>query len=187
MTRPEAAFASARPDGDRASLVLEYRLDLADALAWERRAPGPRKRDRMALAVGLFAGLGLLQMLSGRLETVPGLHSVPVAVGLLVLPVLLVAMVRWRDRRRRAEARIGEAEAGIGVRLEIWPDRLIEQRADRPAPLVVGARSLRHLRETGAHVFLAFGAEEVVIVPARAFATPEDKAEFAARWRAHGG
>jgi hypothetical protein len=167
-----AAAAALAPD------VLDYTLDAGDALAWERVSPAYRKRDRLALAASLFAGLGLLKMLSGQLEDVPGLHSLPAAFILMALPVLMVGLFQYRDRRQRAKAR-----AGSDVRVEVWPDRLIEHRADRQEPLVLGGRSLRALRETRDHVFLTFGREDVVIVPARAFATPAAKAEFAAHWR----
>jgi hypothetical protein len=158
--------------------VLDYRLDAGDALAWERVSPAYRKRDRLALAASLFAGLGLLKMLSGQLEDVPGLHSLPAAFILMALPVLMVGLFQYRDRRQRAKAR-----AGGEMRLEVWPDRMIEHRADRRAPLVLGGRSLRALRETRDHVFLTFGREDVVIVPTRAFVTPAAKAHFATHWR----
>ncbi len=61
---------------------------MADALAWERLSPAHRKRDRLALAASGFAGLGLLKMLSGHLEAVSGLHSLPSAILLMVLPGL---------------------------------------------------------------------------------------------------
>lgn len=168
-----AETAAVAPD------VLDYRLEAGDALAWERVSPAYRKRDRLALAAGLFAGFGLLKMLSGKLEDVPGLHSLPAAMILMALPLLMVGLFQYRDRRQRAKARTGGE-----MRLEVWPDRMIEHRGGRREPLVLGGRSLRALRETRDHVFLTFGREDVVIVPARAFATPAAKADFAARWRA---
>ena len=168
-----AGIAASAPD------VLDYTLDAGDALAWERVSPAYRKRDRLALAASLFAGLGLLKMLSGQLEDVPGLHSLPAALILMALPVLMVVLFQYRDRRQRAKARAGGA-----MRLEVWPDRMIEHRADQREPLVLGGRSLRALRETRDHVFLTFGREDVVVVPARAFATPAAKADFVTHWRA---
>ena len=170
-----AAAKAADPAPD----VLDYTLDAGDALAWERVSPAYRKRDRLALAASLFAGLGLLKMLSGQLEDVPGLHSLPAALILMALPVLMVVLFQYRDRRQRATAR-----AGGEMRLEVWPDRMVEHRAYRRDPLVLGGRSLRALRETRDHVFLTFGREDVVVVPARAFATPAAKADFVTHWRA---
>jgi hypothetical protein len=118
--------------------VFDYTLEAGDALAWERVSPAHRKRDRLALAASLFAGFGLLQMLSGKLMDVPGLHSLPAALILMALPVLMVGLFQYRDRRQRAKAR-----AGGEARLEVWPDRMIEHRADRREPLVLGGRSLR--------------------------------------------
>lgn len=163
---------------DPAPDVFDYTLELGDALAWERVSPAHRKRDRLALAASLFAGLGLLKMLSGQLEAVPGLHSLPAAFILMALPMLMVGLFQYRDRRQRAKARAGGA-----ARLEVWPDRMIEHLPGRREPLVLGGRSLRGLRETRDHVFLTFGREDVVIVPARTFATPAAKAEFVAHWR----
>lgn len=159
--------------------VLEYTLDAGDALAWERVSPAYRKRDRLALAASLFAGFGLLKMLSGQFETVPGLHSLPAAFVVMGLPLLMVGLFQYRDRRQRAKAR-----AGGEIRLEVWPERMIEHCTGRREPLVLGGRSLRALRETRDHVFLTFGREDVVILPARAFATPAAKAEFVTHWRA---
>jgi hypothetical protein len=159
--------------------VFDYTLGAGDALAWERVSPAYRKRDRLAFAASLFAGLGLLKMLSGQLEDVPGLHSLPAAVILMALPVVMVGLFQYRDRRQRAKAR-----AGGRVRLEVWPDRMIAHRADLRDPLVLGGRSLRALRETRGHVFLTFGREEVVMLPDRAFATPAARAEFVSHWRA---
>lgn len=160
--------------------MLEYTLDAADTLAWERVSPAYRKRDRLALAASLFAGFGLLKMLSGQFETVPGLHSLPAAFVVMGLPLLMVGLFQYRDRRQRAKARTG----GGDIRLEVWPERMIEHRTERREPLVLGGRSLRALRETRDHVFLTFGREDVVILPARAFATPAAKAEFVTYWRA---
>lgn len=169
-----------RPLG-AADSVLHYVLDAQDALAWERVSPALRKRDRLALAASLFAGLGLLKLLSGQLEAVPGLHSLPAAAILILLPALMALLFQYNDRYRRANARLRKP---VVVRLDLSADRMVENREDQPSPLAWGGRSLRVLCETTDHVFLSFGREDVVIVPARAFATPAAKADFAARWRA---
>lgn len=166
---------------NRADGVLHYTLTMDDALAWERVSPAHRKRDRLALAASGFAGLGLLKVLSGQLEAVSGLHSLPSAILLMVLPGLAALEFQRRDRKTRARGRV---ETPVDMRLEHWPDRMIEHREDRRAPLVLGGRSLRLLRETEDHVFLSFGREDVVILPARAFASRAAKADFAAYWRA---
>ena len=180
----------AQRSGDRApasvagpELDLRYDMGAGDAAVWERMAPAHRKRARLALVAGLFAGFVILQALSGKLETVPGLHTLPAAIVILLLPPLLVWVFQRQDRRRRAEAQVGGPGARIGTRVEVWPDRVIEHRADRTAPRVLGARSLRDLRETGGHVLLIFGRDEAVILPARAFADGQARAEFVARWR----
>jgi hypothetical protein len=166
---------------DAADCVLHYVLDAQDALAWERVSPELRKRNRLALAASFFAGLGLLKVLSGQLEAVPGLHSLPAAMILILLPALMAWLFQNNDRYRRANARFGKP---VVVKLDLWADRMVEHREDQRAPLALGGRSLRVLSETAEHVFLSFGREDVVIVPARAFATPAAKQDFAAQWRA---
>ena len=162
---------------------LRFAIGADDALVWERVAPAYRKRDRLALVAGLFAGFLTLQALSGKLENVPGLHTLPGAIAIMLLPPLAVWIFQRHDRRRRAEAQVGGAGHEVEVRLEVWPDRMIEHRADRAAPRVLGARSLRDLRETGGHLLLSFGRDEVVILPTRAFADGQVRAEFVSRWR----
>lgn len=179
-TRPgDRAHASAAGP----ELELHYAMDAQDALVWERVAPGPRKRDRLALVAGFFAGFLILQALSGKLETVPGLHTLPGAMATMLLPPLVVWLFQRQDRWRRAEALVGGPGAAVETRLEVWPDRVIEHRADRAAPRVLGARSLRDLRETVRHVLLIFGRDDVVILPARAFADDQARADFVTRWR----
>lgn len=181
--------ASSRPEArvGEAEHVLRYALEARDILAWQRVAPALRKRDRLALAASVLAGFGALQALSGKLETVPGLHSLPAALVILALPPLALALFQRRDRRRRAEAQVGGPDARVAVRLEVWPDRIVEHRADLPAPRVFGARSLRDLREAGGQVLMSFGGEDVVILPGRAFADAGQRAEFVAQWRAQLG
>jgi hypothetical protein len=173
-----APASAAGPEHD-----LHFALGAQDALVWERMAPAPRKRDRLALVAGLFAGFLILQALSGKLGTVPGLHTLPGAIAILLLPALGVGLFQRRDRRRRAAAQVGGPAATVETRLEVWPDRVIEHRADRAAPRVRGARSLRDLRETAGHVLLIFGRDDVVILPARAFADSQARADFVRRWR----
>jgi hypothetical protein len=167
----------AAADGE--GLVLHYVLGLGDALAWERVAPTYRRRDRLALIVSVFAGLGLLQVGGSHPEILPELHGWPMAVAILLLPPVLVRVLQMRDRTRRAEARVGD---GVEVVLEVQRDRLLERRSDRKAALALGARSLREVREAAEHVFLAT-REDVIIVPERALGDAEAKRAFAAHWR----
>lgn len=173
--------AARREDADPGQ-VLRYRLDLPDALAWERVSPAHRRRDRLALMVSVFAGMALVQFGGSHIESASGLHSLPVALGLLILPPLLVRLLQVHDRRRRARERVGDGD-GVEVVLEVQRDRLVERRADRAAVLAIGARSLREVREGPGYVFLAT-REDVVILPARAVGGDTALREFAARWRA---
>lgn len=166
---------------DRPDRVLHYTLDLPDALVWEKASPAHRKRDRVALGASVFAGLGLISLLKGHLpDDVAFLHSLSFALILLVSPILFAVLLQRHDLRKRARER---ADRSIGARLELWEDRMIEHRDDRREPLVVGALSLREVRETARHVFLSTG-KDVIIVPLRAFPTPAAKSAFAAEWQA---
>lgn len=180
MDAPRVLQSAARRI-DQPDRVIHYTLDLPDALVWEKASPAHRKRDRVALGASVFAGLGLISVLNGHLpEDVPFLHSLTFAFILLIAPMVLTLLLQRHDLRKRAQER---ADQRIGVRLELWEDRMIEHRDDRRAPLVVGALSLREVRETARHVFLST-ATEVIIVPTRAFLNPAAKSEFAAKWQA---
>lgn len=166
---------------DRPDRVLHYTLDLPDALVWEKTSPTHRKRDRVALGASFFAGLGLISLLNGQLpEDVAFLHSLTFAFILMITPIVFALLLQRHDLRKRAQAR---ADQRIGVRLELWEDRMIEHREDRRTPLVVGALSLREVKQGAQHVFLSTG-QDVIIVPTHAFVTPAAKAEFAAKWQA---
>jgi hypothetical protein len=160
--------------------VLHYVLGLSDALAWERVSPAYRRRDRLALIVSVFAGLGLLQVGGANPDFLQELHVWPMAVAILLLPPVLVRLLQVRDRTRRAEERVGD---GVEVVLEVQRDRLVERRSDRKAVLALGARSLREVREAPEHVFLAT-REDVIIVPERALGDVGAKRAFVAHWRA---
>lgn len=176
----EAPAAADGRAGGRPDRVIHYTQDYDDALVWERASPAHRKRDKVALFAAFFAGLGLLQMLSGVMTDLALLHSAPMAALLMVLPFALVVLLQRRDLRARAQRR---AEQRTGARLEIWGDRLVEYRDDRKEPLAFGALSLREVRETAGHVFLSTGAD-VMIIPTRAFLNPAAKSAFAAEWQA---
>ena len=173
--------AAAVADGSEDRKVLQYRLDLADALEWERVSPAHRRRDRLALTLSVFTGMALVQFGGSHIEKASGLHSLPVAIGLLVLPPLLVRLLQLHDRRRRARERVG---AGMDVRLEVQRDRLVLQRAE--GTVAIGARSLRDVREGPGHVFLAT-RDDVIILPARALGGVAGLREFAAAWQAKVG
>lgn len=176
----EAPVAVGERTGGKPDRVIHYTQDYDDALVWERASPEHRKRDKVALFAAFFAGLGLLQMLSGVMTDLAILHSAPMAAVLMALPFGLVVFLQRRDLRGRAQRR---ADRRTGARLEIWGDRLVEHRDDRKEPLAFGALSLREVRETEGHVFLSTG-KDVMIIPTRAFLNPAAKSAFAAEWQA---
>ncbi|MEY4695959.1 MAG: hypothetical protein RIT14_387 [Pseudomonadota bacterium] len=161
--------------------ILSFELTPADALAWVRRSPSVRRSDRIAIGGGLIAGLALLNFASGHLaNALPQLHSTAVALILVALPALIVALVRRHSHRAQAAEIVARPTA---AEVHLWTKRLALHRADQAAPLVLGAKSLRAVVQTRAHVFLA-GAKGVVIVPATAFADATAMADFARHWQA---
>lgn len=169
---------ASRPEADS---ILTYDLTPADALAWVRRSPEVRRSDRIAIGGGVIAGLALLQFAAGHLsDALPQLHSTAVALILLALPPLAVALFRRQAHRALAADIVDQPTM---AQLHLSSQRLSLHRADRAAPLVLGAKSLRAVFRTRAHVFLS-GAKVVVIVPAAAFADPGAMNDFARHWQA---
>lgn len=184
MTTAEPAGAvtggdpSPVPEGRAPDLVLDYVLEPADALAWERRDPRYRRRNRASYAAAVLAGMYLLNALSHRLQDLHLLHSLPMAFVVLAAPAVLVWLLLRHDLTKRARTRLAGA---VQVRLEVTGDRLAEWRAGQAKPVALGARALRVVMATGGHVFLSTGGE-VVIVPRRAFASDTEMARFAQDW-----
>lgn len=183
MTTATSAAVSGGDAGVRAPLppkaVMTYRLTPADALAWERRDPQIRKRNRVAIGSALFAGLGLLSVTVRHLPAwLSSLHSNALAVLILCLPLGLVLAFQRVELHKRARLRVAEP---VDVRLDVWDRRLAEHRADRGEPLVLGVQALRGVIETDAHVFL-YARGGTVIVPATAFADARAKDDFAGHW-----
>ena len=183
MTTATSAAVSGGDAGVRAPLppkaVMTYRLTPADALAWERRDPQIRKRNRVAIGSALFAGLGLLSVTVRHLPAwLSSLHSNALAVLILCLPLGLVLAFQRVELHKRARLRVAEP---VDVRLDVWDRRLAEHRADRGEPLVLGVQALRSVIETDAHVFL-YARGGTVIVPATAFADARAKDDFAGHW-----
>lgn len=181
VTGAQSGAQSGAQAGPEAPLrVMLYRLEPGDALAWEGISPGHGRRDRIGIAAACLAGLGLLQGLAGTLRDAAWLHSLPAALILMLAPAVGVWLMARRDRRRRAAARIA---GPVETRLEIWPSRLVESRADGAQAVVRGLRSLRAVRSAAGRVFLGFGGDEVIILPRAAFASEKARAEFVAEWR----
>lgn len=161
--------------------VLSYQLTTADALEWERRDPAIRRRNRAGLAGALLAGLGLLSLVTRHLPAwLSALHSNAIALAILCLPLGVVLVLQRIDLAQRARRRV---PAPVDVRLSVWDRRLVEERADRDAPLVVGAQAVRAMIDTADHIFLHAKAG-TVIVPGRAFPTPRARDDFAGHWEA---
>ncbi len=161
--------------------VLHYVLTPEDALAWESRSPAVRRRDRVAIAASVFAGIGLIQLIGARLPDLKALHSVPMAFVLIALPMLAVIAMQRRDRRRRVAERVA---APVGVQLEHDAGRVVERREDRRDAVAFGPQALRAVVEGPEHVFLHAGAD-VIIIPTRAFGTPAAREAFVRHWQAH--
>lgn len=159
--------------------VLHYVLTPEDALAWERRSPRHRRRDRVALGAAVFSGIGLIKVIGGHFPDLKLLHSLPMAAALIAIPVLIVLWLQKRDQRKRAAERV---PAPVGVTLEHSPQRVVERREDRKDVSGFGRSGLHEIHETATHVFLSTG-RDVVILPARGFATPAAREAFVTYWR----
>lgn len=181
----DGAAEAGQPATARAPLppnaVLRYRLSPADALAWERRNPVEKKRKRGVMAGAVFAGILLLSVTSRHLPAwLSNLHSNALAVAILFLPLALALAIQSAETRRRARRAVADE---VEATLEVWDRRLVETRADRTEPVVLGAQALRDVIETPDHIFLqSRGA--TIILPARAFADAKAKDAFAGHWEA---
>ncbi len=178
MTTATGGTAAVRPPLPPHT-VMTYRLTTQDAVAWERRDPVARKRNRVAIGGAIFGGMGLLSVTARHLPVwLSNLHSNALAVLILCMPLGLVLFMQRRDLMQRAQARV---PAPVDVTLEIWDRRLSEHRADRGEALVLGAQAVREVIETDAHIFLT-ARNGTVIVPAAAFADARTKDDFAGHW-----
>lgn len=178
MTTATGGMAAVRPPLPPHT-VMTYRLTPQDALAWERRDPVARKRNRVAIGGALFGGAGLLSVTARHLPAwLSNLHSNALAVLILCLPLGLVLLMQRRDLVQRARQRV---PAPVDVRLEVWDRRISEHRADRGDALVLGAQAMREVIETDGHIFLT-ARNGTVIVPAGAFGDARAKDEFAGHW-----
>jgi len=149
-------------------------------MAWEVRSPRVRRRDRVAIGAGIFAGIGLVKVIGSHMAGLELLHSLPMAFVLIALPVLAVLWMQRRDHRRRVAERLTQP---VGVTLEYSPERVVERREDRSDVLAVGTAGLHDVLDSPEHLFLFTGAD-VIIVPRRAFATPDAQAAFLEYWQA---
>lgn len=180
------AEAGARPSVavQAPQAVLTYQLTPADALAWERRDPAARKRNRGGLGISLMVGISLLVTVTRHLpDWLSRLHSNAIAVVILLAPFGAMLLAQRRDLRRRGAERVA---APVDVTLEIWPRRLLETRADSRKPQALGAEALRDVIETADHIFL-HSRSATIIIPARAFADAKAKDDFAGYWEEFAG
>lgn len=159
---------------------MQFTLGPADALAWEKASPRLRRRDRVAVGAALFAGMGLVKVIGAQFEGLHWLHSLPMALALIVLPAVAVLLSQRYGRILRARERLPDP---VAVTVEVGPDRISERMEGRKAPVAIGAKSLRAVVETRGHVFLWNGTD-VVILPAQAFPDAGAKADFAREWSA---
>lgn len=158
--------------------ILTYRLTAQNVAEWLATRRAERRTTRALVASALLAGVMGLQFLTGRLPVPAGrLTALAEAAVILILPVTLAL---WTRRRAVLRDAAEDMPQPVAVRLELWPDRVVERREDRPTPTVMRLRLLHGIAERRGHV-LAETDSARLIVPPEAFASAAARRAFAAR------
>ena len=164
--------------------VLTYRLTARAVAQWLATRRAERRATRALVASALLAGVMGLQYLTGRLPVPAGrLPALAEAAVILILPV---ALALWTRRRALFRDALEEMPRPVTVQLEVWPDRLVERREDRPTPAVLRLRLLHGIALRRGHV-LAQTDSARLIVPPEAFASTAARRAFAAHLAAKAG
>jgi hypothetical protein len=157
--------------------VFTYRLTARAVAEWLATSRAERRATRGLVASFLLAGVMGLQFLTGRLPVPEGrIPALAEAATILILPVALALWTRRRALRRDAAEEMPEP---VSVRLELWPDRVVEHRDDRAQPTVLRLRLLHGIAERRGHV-LAHTDSARLIVPPEAFASSAARRDFLA-------
>ncbi len=158
--------------------TLTYTLSASDALAWETRPRELRGWGRMLFLLWLgFAGFILFLVPQEWVGPEGGLRFYLWLVGLIGVQWGLAALAMTAVARLRAQRRIPGAPI---VRLDVYPDRLVERR-DLAEPVVITPDRIANVLLFPGHVIVAT-VRDVVIIPARAFADAAAMDGFAKRW-----
>lgn len=150
--------------------LYRYRLTTIDALAFERLPGEWTGRQKLAFMLSLM----VVGALAGFLEDLGGIWWWAAVAGLLLLWAAAGYAFRHWYTLRRARARA--AREG-DTQVEEWSDHLLvlSQQDSRR----LGNEDIGRVIATDAHVFVLYRGG-AVIVPLRAFETPEAMRAFAA-------
>lgn len=158
--------------------TLTYTLTASDALVWETRPRELTGWRRMIFLLWLgFAGFVLFLVPQDWVGPEGSLRFYLWLVGLIGVQWGLAALAMTAMARLRARRRI---PVPLVVRLDVYPDRLVERR-DLAEPVVITPDRIASVLSFPGHVIVAT-PRDVVIVPARAFADAAAMDGFAARW-----
>ena len=158
--------------------TLTYTLTASDALVWETRPRELTGWRRMIFLLWLgFAGFVLFLVPQDWVGPEGGLRFYLWLVGLIGVQWGLAALAMTAIAHLKARRRIPEP---LVVRLNVFPDRLVERR-DLTESVVITADRIASVLSFPGHVIVAT-PRDVVIVPAQTFADCAAMDGFAARW-----
>jgi hypothetical protein len=177
----EAPPPAAGTDAAAPLAVLRYTLRADDIAAHLARSRADRRRMWQGLVSAAFASLLALNFLAGKLP-VPDSALLEAAEIAAILggPALLALWLLRRDRMERAAE---DLPAPVEVALHIHADHAVEHRPDLPRPRPFRARSARRIDCTRRHLVMETDAAALV-VPVRAFASPQAMRQQARDWAA---
>lgn len=174
---PASGAASPETSGPQAAVwTADYTLTSRDMTIWLAHTRAERRAARGLYASAVLGGIMGLQFLTGRLPVPAGrAFAVAEVAIILILPILLAYGVRRRNLAAHAQDLL---PAAVKVRLERWPDRLVETRDDGK-PVLIRPRLLSSLVVTRSHIL---GETETarLIVPRSAFETAQAMRDFGA-------
>jgi YcxB-like protein len=165
-------------------MSITYELTKDDGVAlmkylWQR--PERRQRERKENDTIAVAFAVVIWMLVSRAS-----GSVSLLLALAVGLYLLQSLPKWRERKGKRWVNSDGFTQWLGSRtvtIEESGLRVVSTRGER---LIYWA-SFSEVIETESHLFLPFGMLEVVVIPGRAFETPEARTAFLAELKAQQG
>lgn len=158
-------------------MSITYELTKDDGVAlmkylWQR--PERRKQERKENdLIAVLIAVGVWVIISRATDSMALL--IALGIGLY----LLKSLPKWRERKGKRWLNSDNFQQWLGHRTITLEDsglRVVSSRGER---LIYWA-TISEVVETESHLFLPFGMLEVVVIPDRAFETPEARTAFLA-------